>query len=89
MSRVGHFLLVNVLKNSCVTVDNINVTSHRMFIDTASLVIKDFMAKTKTHLPRPRLFKAKDTKLFQGQLQRQTEIRIATTDKIVGRNSNY
>jgi len=33
--------------------------------------------------------KAKDTKLFQGLLQGQAEIRIASTDKIVGRNSKY
>jgi len=33
--------------------------------------------------------KTKDTKLFQGQLQGQAKIRIATTDTIVERNSKY
>ena len=32
---------------------------------------------------------ANDTNLFQVQLQGQAEIRIATTAKIVGRNSKY
>jgi len=39
---------------------------------------KFFKAKAKT------FFKAKDTYLFQGQLQGQRKIRIAATDKIVG-----
>jgi len=44
-----------------------------------SLVIQNFTSKDK----------AKDIENFQGQLQGQAKICIATTDKIDGRNSKY